>query len=111
MEPLRLAAVATALALVGLNIKATIALLSSDELPVRMKCGQFLVVWMLPGLGAALVLHLLKEDQRPIAKPRNWDPETREIDYAGTRRSSHRHEYESLGREESSPSPSSMEGD
>ena len=59
--------------IIYLNILATIVVKYSHELTRFQRTSQFIVVWLLPILGAGLVLHFLFRIQ-PDTLPKSWIP-------------------------------------
>ena len=58
-----------ALVAIGLNVVATLGVMRARTLERFQKVAQALIVWLVPALGALLVLHLLR-DAEPEALPR-----------------------------------------
>ena len=61
------------------NLMATMALIRTDSLTRFQKIAQAIIVWMLPFIGAFLVLHLIGQSDR-AAIP-EWIPNTAINDY------------------------------
>ena len=59
--------------LLWLNTLATMAVKHDNTLDNTQKISQSFIVWLIPFIGAAFVLHLVFE-HHPQAIPRNWIP-------------------------------------
>ena len=56
-----------------LNVIASIALKHDDMLDPFQRRAQFIIVWLVPLMGASLILYLVNEHS-PNVIPRNWIP-------------------------------------
>jgi hypothetical protein len=61
------------------NLMATVALVRTDSLTRFQKIAQAVIVWMLPFIGAFLVLHLIGQSDRAVIP--EWIPNTAINDY------------------------------
>ena len=66
-------AVLAAAILLWLNALATLAVKYDHTLDKTQKIAQSFIVWLVPFIGAGLILHLVSEHY-PQAIPRNWIP-------------------------------------
>ncbi len=60
-------------AIVWLNVLATIAIRCDATLERTQRIGQLLIVWLVPLIGAPLILRFVNE-QSPDAIPKTWIP-------------------------------------
>jgi len=58
---------------IWLNVIATIALKHDDMLDPFQRKSQFIIVWLVPLMGASLILYLVNEHS-PNVIPRSWIP-------------------------------------
>lgn len=66
-------------ALLALDLLATRAILKDDLSERRQRVAQFVLVWLVPLIGALLVLAVHRRAEKPLGKypePRDGDPES-----------------------------------